>query len=40
MQASSADLVAGRKTGPLVEVHFDVEATLAVPPWIQGALDE
>jgi hypothetical protein len=40
MQTSSADLVAARTTGPLVDVHFDVEATLAVPPWIQGALDE
>ena len=39
MQTSSADLVEGRKTGPLVDVAFDVEATLAVPPWVQGALD-
>ncbi|CAJ1502737.1 hypothetical protein [[Mycobacterium] burgundiense] len=35
---SSADLVAGRKDGPLVPLQFDVEATLAVPPWVQGAL--
>ena len=35
---SSADLVAGRKTGPLADVRFEVEATLAVPPWVQGAL--
>lgn len=34
----SADLVAGRKDGPLVDVAFHVEATMAVPPWIQGAL--
>lgn len=39
MQTSSADLVEGRKTGPLTDVRFDVEATLAVPPWVQGALD-
>jgi hypothetical protein len=39
MQTSSADLVEGRKTGPLVDVRFDVEAVLAVPPWVQGALD-
>ena len=39
IQTSSADLVEGRKTGPLVDVAFDVEATLAVPPWVQGALD-
>ena len=39
MATSSADLVEGRKTGPLVDVRFDVEATLAVPPWVQGALD-
>lgn len=39
MQTSSADLVAGRKTGPLVDVKFDVETKLAAPPWVQGALD-
>jgi hypothetical protein len=39
MQTSSAALVEGRKTGPLVDLRFDVEAVLAVPPWIQGALD-
>ena len=40
MQTSSADLVEGRKTGPLVDVRFDVEAVLAVPPWVQGTLDK
>ena len=35
---SSADLVAGRSDGPLVDVSFFVEATMAVPPWVQGAL--
>lgn len=39
MQTSSADLVEGRKTGPLVDVRFDVEAVLGAPPWVQGALD-
>lgn len=38
VQTSSEDLVAGRKDGPLVDVAFDVAATMAVPPWIQGAL--
>jgi hypothetical protein len=37
-QTSTFDLVEGRKDGPLVEVGFEVEATMAVPPWIQGAL--
>jgi hypothetical protein len=35
---SSADLAAGRKDGPLVDLRFEVEATVAVPPWVQGAL--
>lgn len=39
VQTSAADLIAGRKTGPLVDVAFDVSATPAVPPWIQGTLD-
>jgi hypothetical protein len=38
VQTSSADLAAGRKGGPLVDVSFQVEAKMAVPPWIQGAL--
>ncbi len=38
VQTSSADLVAGKKDGPLVDVAFHVEAKMAVPPWIQGAL--
>ena len=38
VQTSSADLAAGRKDGPLVDLRFDVEAKLAVPPWVQGAL--
>ena len=38
MQTSSADLVAGNTDGPLVDVAFHVEAKMAVPPWIQGAL--
>ena len=35
---SSADLVAGRKDGPLVDIRFEVEAKPAVPPWVQGTL--
>ena len=38
VQTSSADLVSGRKDGPLVDLQFEVEAKLAVPPWVQGAL--
>jgi hypothetical protein len=37
-QTSSFDLVEGRSDGPLVDVAFEVEATMAVPPWIQGSL--
>jgi hypothetical protein len=37
-QTSSADLVAGRPPGPLVDVSITVEANMVVPPWIQGAL--
>jgi hypothetical protein len=35
---SSADLAQGRKDGPLVDLRFEVEARMAVPPWVQGAL--
>lgn len=38
-QTSSADLAEGRKDGPLVDLQFEVEATMAVPPWVQGTLD-
>lgn len=38
VQTSSADLVAGRKDGPRVDLRFEVEAKMAVPPWVQGAL--
>lgn len=38
VQTSSADLVAGRKDGPTVDVSFHVDARMAVPPWVQGAL--
>ncbi len=38
VQTSSADLAAGRKDGPLVDLRFEVQAKLAVPPWVQGAL--
>lgn len=39
VQTSSADLVAGRKEGPTVDSSFHVDATMAVPPWVQGALE-
>ena len=35
---SSANLAQGRKDGPLVDLRFEVEAKMAVPPWVQGAL--
>ncbi len=38
VQTSTYDLVEGKKDGPLVDVRFSVEATLAAPPWIQGSL--
>jgi hypothetical protein len=38
VQTSSADLVAGKKGGPLIDIQFNVEAEMAVPPWVQGAL--
>jgi hypothetical protein len=38
VQTSTFDLMAGKKDGPQVEVEFEVEATLAAPPWIQGSL--
>jgi len=38
VQTSSFDLVEGKKDGPLVDVGFRVEAMMAVPPWVQGAL--
>jgi hypothetical protein len=38
VRTSSADLAKGRKDGPLVDLRLEVEARLAVPPWVQGAL--
>jgi prepilin-type processing-associated H-X9-DG protein len=38
VQTSTFDLMEGKKDGPQVEVRFEVEATLAAPPWIQGSL--
>ena len=35
---SSEALVAGDTDGPLVDVAFQVEAKMAVPPWIQGTM--
>lgn len=37
VQTSSSDLIDGKKDGPLVDVSFSVEATMAVPPWVQGS---
>jgi hypothetical protein len=38
VQTSSADLIEGNKDGPLVDIDFHVEATMVVPPWVQGTL--
>ncbi|MBO0855740.1 MAG: hypothetical protein J2P18_18470 [Nocardia sp.] len=38
VRTSSADLAAGKKDGPLTDIAFHVEATMAVPPWVQGAM--
>jgi hypothetical protein len=38
VQTSSADLVDGKKDGPTVDISFHVEAKMAAPPWVQGAL--
>jgi prepilin-type processing-associated H-X9-DG protein len=35
---SSSNLIEGRKDGPRVDLRFQVEAKMAVPPWVQGAL--
>ena len=40
VQTSSFDLAKGKRDGPLVDVSFEVEATMAAPPWIQGELVE
>ena len=38
VQTTSANLIDGSKDGPMVDISFDVEAKMAVPPWVQGAL--
>ncbi|MEE2056912.1 hypothetical protein [Rhodococcus artemisiae] len=38
--STSADLIDGNTDGPLVDIRFGVEATMAVPPWVQGAMRE
>ncbi len=38
VQTSSEDLAAGRTDGPMVDIAFEVTATMAVPPWVQGSL--
>jgi hypothetical protein len=40
VQTSSFDLVKGKRDGPPVDVSFEVDATMATPPWIQGELVE
>ena len=37
-QTSTAQLVSGDIDGPTVPVQFEVQASMAVPPWEQGAL--
>jgi hypothetical protein len=32
------ELLAGKRDGPRVDLEFEVEATMAVPPWTQGTL--
>jgi hypothetical protein len=38
IETSADALIAGRVEGPSVDLAFTVEATMAVPPWIQGTL--
>jgi hypothetical protein len=38
VQTSAEALIAGNPDGPSVDLAFTVEATMAVPPWIQGTL--
>jgi hypothetical protein len=38
VETSTEALIAGSANGPRVDLEFDIEATMAVPPWIQGAL--
>lgn len=38
VRTSSFDLAAGKRDGSPADVSFRVEATMAVPPWVQGAL--
>ncbi len=38
VQTSTFDLVHGKSDGPLVDVEFSVETTMAAPPWTQGSL--
>lgn len=39
VRTSTQQLVDGDIDGPTLPVQFEVEATMAVPPWVQGALD-
>lgn len=39
VHTSTEQLVSGEIDGPSVPVRFDVTATMAVPPWVQGGLN-
>ncbi|OBK19301.1 hypothetical protein [Mycobacterium asiaticum] len=38
VQTSAGDLAEGRADGPLIDIGFRVDATMVVPPWVQGSL--
>jgi hypothetical protein len=38
VQTSASAMIAGDYQGPRVELEFDIEATMAVPPWTMGSL--
>ena len=38
IETSTEALIAGNAAGPRVDLEFEVEADMAVPPWIQGTL--
>jgi hypothetical protein len=38
VETSTEALIAGNAAGPRVDLEFEVEAAMAVPPWIQGTL--
>jgi hypothetical protein len=38
VEMSAAAQIAGNLDGPMVDLEFEVETTMAVPPWIQGTM--